>query len=135
MGTLEDRKRQRIYDKVAEQKRGYHSDETDDELVDDLEDARQEAAGSSMPSPPPPSAQAISSHAGGPSLGLHISHTESAEASQPSVEANELGSGLKRGEDGQAVAPVIVKRKRKPVQRVRSPRLVTWIRVLILFIM
>lgn len=122
MGTLDDRKRQRVVDRVGEDKRGYHSEDSDDDgMHDDADVVDEEAepkAGSSQPS-------AIASEKAPITADTLPSRTQAASTSVSAPVKSvsgpiEVGSGLKRGEDGQVVAPTIVKRKRKPVQRVSS---------------
>lgn len=115
MGALDDRKRQRVYDRVADQKRGYHSDGSEDESMDNSNAGSGPEAG---PSSPPLSTVRQKVEATEP----HEQAVSASSTPPPTVHiapaAVEVGSGLKRGADGQIVAPTIVKRKRKPIQRV-----------------
>jgi hypothetical protein len=116
MGTLDDRKRQRVYDRVAESKRGYHSDGSDEDSAEPLDAPDSEIeAGPSEPLPKSTKTASAISEA------KPSQPRTAASATIQSVPAvTEVGSGLKRGEDGQVIAPTIVKRKRKPIQRVRT---------------
>lgn len=135
--SLVDRKRQRVYDAVAEKKKGYHSDEDASEGDDDMPVDNANEAG-----PPTPSLTTLQSaplcatkgevrSEQQPTLSPEQKHTGEPTSAKPSALHLQaapvtVGSGLKKGPDGQAVVPVIVKRTRKPIERVRAKRCRTW---------
>jgi hypothetical protein len=109
--TLHDRKRQRVHDAVAERKKGYHSD-TSDEQSDAEDDAKMlPEEDDAAPLAGPSKAPSQSTQNDKDKMMDAISAPNGAGLESTSTSA--VGSGLKGG-----IVPIVVKRNRKPVERV-----------------
>lgn len=117
VSTLSERKRTKVFDQVAEKKRGYHSDSSDDDGLDNKmdgvlveEDTRQ--AGPSRPSVASATTSMLVSDA-------KANDTTTVTGVRTSPKPIAVGSALARGPDGEVVKPVVRQRQKK------APRVTT----------
>lgn len=110
VSTLSERKRSKVYDQVAQRKRGYHSDSDGD--TEDIQDGLQLEAEAPQAGPSRLPAVAVS-----PATQTITSDTvKSAINGQHSAAptpASALGSALARGPDGEVIKPVVRQRQKK----------------------
>lgn len=122
VSTLSDRKRSRVYDQVATEKRGYHSDSTDGER----EEPEQASKGDELDSAPVAGPSRIPMQVelppSQPALHTLPSRGGGTQQSQPvqAIPSNVVGSALIRGADGEIVKPTVRQRQKK-APRVSHP--------------
>ena len=109
--SLFDRKHQRIRDTVGQAKRGYHSDDTDEE--DFVEDRLGGSSSLAGPSRPPANELAGLDHSNNDHVCEDHQHHQMSQLLF--ISGSGIGSGLAGG-----VAPVVVRRRKKYVERVSS---------------
>lgn len=116
VSTLSERRRFKVFDKVAEKKRGYHSDSSDDEMQETSDqggmqlEADEPQAGPSRPSTSSATTDAASTKLRTETEVVANAPSTILKTSLPSVT---VGSALVRGPDGEIVKPVIRQRQKK----------------------
>lgn len=112
VSTLSERKRAKVYDQVANNKRGYHSDDSGDDL-DGYEGLQAE---SDAPQAGPSRLPAESTTPLQPTpTSVQVDDVKPATTALPAPPSHPvaLGSALARGPDGQVIKPVVKQRQKK----------------------
>lgn len=112
VSTLSERKRSKVYDQVADKKRGYHSDNSDEENdVDGYEGLQAE---SETPRAGPSRLPAYSTKVPAPPAKAPAENeVPTALPTKSALQPVSLGSALAIGPDGQVIKPVVKQRQKK----------------------
>lgn len=110
VSTLSERKRSKVYDQVADKKRGYHSDNDDENGLDGYEGLQAE---SETPQAGPSRLPADSTKVPPPAKAPAETGAPVVLPTRPSLQPVSLGSALAVGPDGQVIKPVVKQRQKK----------------------
>lgn len=115
VSTLSDRKRSKVLNQVADKKRGYHTDSSEDETNEDEAQRGLQLAAEGLEAGPsrPRNQSATTNGATVPEPKHPVSAAAPSTSSKPELRPVELGSALLRGPDGEIVKPVVRQRQKK----------------------